>query len=273
MKIGFLKRVGLSCGSFNKYYDMVKSGDTVKYFFLFTLLLGLIVGGISGGLMFASSRDAIRSVFEDCPDFILSDGVLKAEGDMPLTYYDNSGDTFIIVDTRESPDKSYLRSDKNILLISRDSITEYNKNRAPKTLLRFSTIRAVTITQNELFAFRNGLGNFVPFALLLGFIIGKLIAVPVSMIFSALLLSLLALLINHLIRLKMKYSDALATTIYAITLPSILYEGFLTFTGNAERFLFYGVSVVFLFMALFTMKRASRMKREAEEVFPENNNV
>lgn len=266
MKIGFFKRIGISCGGFKQYYNLVKSGGAIQYFIVFSILLGLIAGLISGGLAFSPLKNGINSVFNDCPKFVLSDGILKVEGDMPQTF--ESDDSYVIIDTSGKSNSGYSNTrNKHTYFISQTSIMEYNKNGFSRELVNFNNLKNYTLTEKDFISFRNMLGNSVPILAFFVMILIKLLSVPLAMLFSALVLSLLTLIINAAIRFKMKYSDVLATTIYAITLPTIIYEAIYMFTGEKWRFLFYALSAVFIFTALFTMRRTSRMLRESQEVY------
>lgn len=256
-KLGFFQRIYHSIAGFGKYACFLRqnTGKAVLYL----VILGLLFGVAKVVPQYIESKNwvdtFIKSFGTDVPDFAFENGKLDVKGKMPIVIKGEG--PVIIIDTSGKTDETALDNYDRAILLTSDKMIQ--KNYANKQVIDLSMFSASRITKAEVMAVMPLMKFILVFSMFFGllfFIAGKFL--------SALIISLAGLIINSAMNAGLKYRDIFVLTIYSMTLPMLLGAVFdltlytMPFFWNIFIFLFYAISIVYLWGAINSIKKDNR---------------
>jgi hypothetical protein len=249
-KMGFFPKIYYSIAGFGSYRYFIKQrpGKAVVYLLLLTLILGIvslvpIVSDYNNVI-----NGFINSFDTKVPEFTLKNGELNVEGKMPIII--NDGGSTTIIDTSGKTDESILDNYDNVILITRDKMIQ--KTFANQRVTSFSALQGFTMNKENVKRLLPLLKWGTVLIIIFGtifFICGKFI--------SALLISLIGLIINSSKKAKLTYKAVFQISAYSLTLP--LFVGTLLnlipFNVPYLWLIFYLLSSVYVWGAINSIKR------------------
>lgn len=237
----------------DKYFGAKIAGQSPNAAIRFLIVLMLILGSaylIKGNVSIYSSVKEFRGFMtSDFPDFELKNGVFTCNID--TIYKKESENGAIIIDTHGQSDLQSLNGYDEGMVVTNSQILLKQKSGEIKGY-EFKNIKLDFDKQKLL----NFTGNMLIPIILIFFVLG-LAFVFLSKIIGVLVLSVLALIINAILKGKNKYDTLFRLSIYAIAYPTIL--DYLLDIAGVEvpgfKFVYYGIAVIFLIkMILSTVK-------------------
>ena len=243
--MGFFQKIFHSVAGFGKYRYFIRQrpGKAVVYL----LLLSLILGAVS---LIPVVIDFNKTVSEfivgfdkSVPNFTFENGKLSVEGDMPIIF--GEGSSTLIIDTSSQADESLLNDYDTAVLITSDRMIQ--KTYANKQVTNFSLMQGLRLNRDDV---KRTLPILKLFSVLY-MIIGVIVFICAKFI-SALIASLIGLMINAITGTKLPYRDLFKISVYSLTLP--LFIGTLiNLTGVHIPFLnliFYLIAIAYLWGAI-----------------------
>lgn len=251
---------------FEKFYKNLIDFKIYRYFrketmgsaFLYLLLITLIFGGILTGKTVHSYNTGISKVittFNDkVPDFTLENGQLSVDADMPIKNV--SGNDIMIIDTTNSTSESILDNYASGILLTNDKMIQ-KKVGSQITVTQFSSFGNLKITKTML-------KSYIPFLKLvaIGIAIFEPIWFYIAKLFSALLISLIGLIINAAMDTKLGYGNIYKFSIYSLTV-SIIIKTIIQFFNISVPFFFliyYGIAALWLGLGIREIKKESQLQ-------------
>jgi len=193
-------------------------GKSMRFLLYVMLFIGSVIMIKSEIELYQFSKDATEKLSSKFPDFELKDGRFICEGAMPFIY--NSKDAVFIIDTSGKINSDVLNGYKEGLIITETTIL-YKKSASETRSYDLKEFKNFNITKGrmiELIKFWTVPGLFIIFIVSLFFIyVWKLIGV--------LTLSVIALIINKILKTNMEYEDLFKISVYAIIFPTIINSG------------------------------------------------
>ncbi|MCX7711117.1 MAG: DUF1189 domain-containing protein [Clostridia bacterium] len=253
----FLSKFIGSISNFNSYtvFTKLTVGKAFSYLFLLTVLLGTI-SLIRPVYEFNNGIASFITTFNDqVPDFALQNGKLSVSGKMPITIQD--GNQPIIIDTTDQTPVEVLDQYPQGILVLSDRMIQ--KRVFDTRTTEFSSMAGFSITKADVAGWIPLLKWFsiaiILFGLI-GFFIGK--------IFSALVVSLIALVINSISKANLSYSNLFKISAYALTLPIVLKVLLGLASANVPFFflIYYGLAAFYVGMALKYIKQETLPDQE-----------
>ena len=248
--MGFFQKIFHSVAGFDKYRYFLRQrpGKAVVYL----LLLSLILGALSLiPVVFDYNKTVSEFIVgfdESVPNFTFENGKLSVEGDMPIIF--GEGSSTLIIDTSGQADESILNDYDTAVLITSDRMIQ--KTYANKQVTNFSLMQGVNFDRESVKRVLPILKSLSIFIIIFGvifFICAKF--------FSALIVSLIGLIINAAAGANLPYRDIFKISAYSLTLP--LFIGTLiNLSGVNVPFLslvFYVIAIVYVWGAVSTIKK------------------
>ena len=245
-KVNFIRQFWISITNW-KEYPLLKAqtlGKAFGYLFLITLVFGSI-GLIKPIIEFNDFLEELAVQYQTkVPEFAFGEGALRVDAKMPVVLLDEDNSLFVI-DTSGATAKNILDKYEEGALVTKDKLF-FKHNRYEQREYNFSEFKEVRFTKSDL-------GSWIPYLKWLsflivlfgwgGFMVGKL--------FSALLVSLVGLIIFNSYREQLNFGQIYKLAIYALTLP-ILIKIALDLVGYTLPLfflLYYGLAIVYLVLA------------------------
>lgn len=248
----FFTRVANSIVNFDFYKHVVKerTGKAVSYLLLLTFFLGLLIS-IRPAVEFNEGVSLFINAYEEkVPDFVLKNGELNVQGDMPVTI--ESLGSVIIIDTSGHVDEEVLDKYVSGIFISKHKVVQ--KNLFDKREIDFRQMEDIVLTKSMV----RGWLPFLRLGIIFIFMIMP-IAFIISRFFTALIVSLIGLAINTVLRTNLTFSDLFKLSAYILTLPiiivSILKAG--AIYVPAFWLIYLAISAAYMWKALDTIGRDS----------------
>ena len=248
--MGFFPKIFHSVAGFGKYRYFIRQrpGKAVVYLILLSLVMG-VFSLIPPTKEFNKAVNEFIVNFDKLvPNFTFENGKLSVEGDMPIKL--GEGSSTVIIDTSGQTDESILDNYDNAVLITSDRMIQ--KTYANKQVTNFSLMQSLKFNRDDVKGALPILKAFSVFIIIFGtifFVCGKFI--------SALIVSLIGLIINAARRTRLPFRDVFKISVYSLTLP--LFIGTLiNLTGVNVPFLsliFYLIAVVYVWGAFNTIKK------------------
>lgn len=258
-KMSFLSQFRNSIVSFESYRHFLrqKVGRAVLYLLLLSLILSAVTG-IKVLYDFNYGIDVmIRNFRTEVPNFVLKNGELTVDAPMPY-YVEKDEDFLFVIDTSGKLDESVLNDYPEGIFLSRyEAVLKQNAFEIRK--IDFSSLAGATITKDEVINWLPLLKWLSIFIIVFGFLfyfIGKLL--------SALLISLLGLIMSSAAKFRMEFGDLYKLSIYTLTLPMVI-KALVGLAGiNIPFFwlIYYGIAVFYLWKAIQLLKRDTELKPE-----------
>ena len=249
-KLNFFTKVYYSVTGFEnyRYFIKQKTGRTVVYLLLLSLIIGLIgiiQPVIESNKMITQMTEGIESAV---PDFTFENGKLDVKAQMPLII--GEGGMTIIIDTSGATSESILDSYDNALLILQDRMIQ--KNYANQQVTDFSMLQGFKMDRSDI---RNMLPLIKWFMLLLFIILPPFIIA--GRFLNALFVSIIGMIINSVKNTNLPYRDVFAISAYSLTLPLII-GIILDFAGVnfiISTLVYYLISAIYIWGAISSIKR------------------
>ena len=230
-KTNFFKEALKSIKDLDKYEDFAleKPGTAFKYFLKMLLIFCIIISIFYTYKIVDNMKDIYSNMQNKLPEFSYSQGELKFNSEDAITIEDDK-DSFgnIVIDTNASEDKvnEYKKDKKISLLFLNDKFILLNGNVGQveyKYSDIFSRYNITEFTKQDIINYANGI-NIVYICFSIYFIIFVYLFALyfISIFIDVLILSLLAMIISRLSRIKLKYAPSFNIAIHSITLPIIL---------------------------------------------------
>lgn len=251
--LSFFQKIYFSITSVKKYKYFLgqKTAKAVIYLLLLSLMVSIAVH-ILPIYRFYSVIDVVISRYdENVPEFSFKNGQLDVMSDAPVIVNSVVGPySAIIIDTSGQTDENFLTQYDSAVLLLKDRliIKDYEK----KQYIDYSMTPRIS-------ADKASVKSMLP-AL-------KWLAIPVALIsilfyvgtkfFHVLFISILGVIINWLLKTRLRYRDVLVLSIYSATL-AILLSGLLEFIPFLLVYLWsaiHAISIFYLFGAIADIKR------------------
>lgn len=249
-KINFFTKIYRSVTDFS-FYRLVLKEPSGKAF-LYLLLLSLLFGAIALIEPIVATNKGINIANEfvrnEVPYFVLADGELEVDGDMPIIYED--GSEGIIIDTTGKTDESILDEYERGVYISKYKLIN-KQDRIQKRVIEFSQMKDLNITKDDVMSLLPHARWIIAVILVFGIIgmfLGKLI--------STLLISIIGLIINAMTKAKLEYGNIYKLGIYSITLPTIIKTviNLADITIPYFFMIYYGIVVFYLWKTMIIIE-------------------
>ena len=276
-KVGFFARIKKSIFKFDEYEKFMEEslGKAFKYFFKLILMLSLFV---TIALTYNTIKNVNKTVSQfknEFPEFEIVDGTLNVASENAFELYvEEYNLQFIMDDTKENYEENDYEN--SISLLKNSMVMEMDGYKQEIGYNDIGDISKQTIIDSmkrkELIAF-----YAVMFLVML---LVNFIAYSIVIFFDVVTLSILALIINLFIKTKFKYKDLVKLSIYAITLPIILYMLYLVANiifGTTIKMFDYAydaISYIYVITVMFMLKSdAIKNTQELQKVIEEQKKV
>lgn len=249
-KLGFFAKVYYSIAGFSKYRYFLRqsTGKAVIYLLLISMVLALITI-IPDSLLYNKAMDELATNFNSLiPDFRLADGKLEVSGEMPIII-DGDGAN-IIIDTSPGAEERILNQYDIVILITSDKIIQ--KNFVNKTVRNLSSFQGLVLTRDsikQVLPIMKPIGVIIFIMAGIFFVCGKFI--------SALIVSLIGLIINSIKNTRLSYRSIFKLSVYSLTMPLLLCTilSLLPVRIPFLALLFYVAAVVYMLGAINSIKK------------------
>lgn len=231
------------------YYLKETVGKAILYLLFITLIFGSLnlvrpIIDFNTGI-----KQLTRSFNMNMPDFTLKNGELKVEGNMPIISGDNN--YIFIVDTNGSTGENALDKYNAGVLILKNKIIQ-KQNSFQKNEYNFRDFAGLTLNKSDIQGYIPLLKVINVFIVLfgyIGFFAGKLI--------SALILTLIGLIINISMKAGKDFGALYKLSIYSLTLPIIIKVLLNVINYQIPYFfiIYYGIALFYIWKALSIIKK------------------
>jgi hypothetical protein len=246
----FNNKVFKSITDFSFYENFLAqtTGKAIKYLLLLTITVGVLwlirpIYEFNTGI-----TSIVYSFHNEIPDFTFSNGQLTVEGKMPIIL--ENGDQFFLIDTSGKTDESILKSHENAIFVSRDKLVQ-KKNNFETRNFNFKDLQGMNLTKADV-------ETFLPLLRWINvlIIVFGLLWFFLSKLFSALLLSIIGLILNGIKNANMDFSNLYKLSIYSLTLPVVIKVLCSGFSISIPHFwiLYYTIGSVYLWNAIKVKK-------------------
>jgi len=216
-------------------------GKSLRYLLIIMLFIGSIIMINAGIEIYSFKKDFVQKLETKFPDFELKDGRFLCSGIMPFIY--NSKDEVFIIDTSGKTYKEVLNGYKSGVYISETNI-EYKKSTAETRSYNLSDAKNFNFTKSKLIKVIN---QFTIPGLIFIFLV-SVFFIFVAKLVGVLLLTIIALIINKVLKSEIDYTNIFKISIYAIVLPSIIKFGLGLAKTDIPYFfvLYYGIATFYI---------------------------
>lgn len=276
-KVGFFTRIKKAILKFDEYEKFMEEslGKAFKYFFKLMLVFSLFV---TIALTYNTVKNVNKTVSQfknEFPEFEISDGALNVASEEAFELYvDEYNLQFVMDSTKESYEENDYEN--SIVMLKNSMIMEMDGYKQEIGYNDIGDISKQTIIDSmkskELIAF-----YVVMFLVML---LVNFIVYSIVIFFDVITLSILALIINLFIKTKFKYKDLLKLSIYAITLPVILYmlysvaNVFFGTTIKVFEYAYDAISYIYVITVMFMLKSdAIKNTQELQKIKEEQKKV
>lgn len=235
-----------------KFYKSIKNNKFSRSF-VYLLLLFLIIYFINGTRTFIATRIGVdelaAGMSTNIPEFRLENGEFSFEGEMPY-YISSSSDEAFVIDTTGQVSESILKDVSSGMLITKNMI--YVKRSDIETReFSLTELKGITLTKSKVLEFLPKLSWIVLIFIAFGFIF-----VLGWKLLNALILALLGLVVNAVLKGRLKYNNLLNISIYALTLPMLIQLAVNLYGYPFPRFwvIYWGLSILYVAMAVKSCK-------------------
>jgi hypothetical protein len=213
--LNFFTRIYYSMAGFDNYRYFLRqgAGKAVVYLLLLAMLIGIITyipvfNEINKGM-----DEVILNFDSSVPDFTFSNGELHVTGSMPVKLGEN--DYPIIIDTSDNPDESILEDYDSVMMFTKNKIiqkTYVNRQDTDLTMLK-----GLNITKAQV---KDALPMLKPIGIL--FLIFGIIFFICGKFISALLISIIGMIINSVRKTNLSYQSIFKISVFSLTLPLLV---------------------------------------------------
>lgn len=196
--------------------------ESVGKSMLFLLVVMLFIGSIimiKGEIeLYKYSKEATEKLSTNFPEFELKDGKFICEGVMPYIY--NTSDAVFIIDTSGNTNGAVLDGYKQGMIITETTLL-YKKSASETRSYELNEFKNFNITKARLIEL---IKTWTVPGLVIIFIF-SLLFIYVWKLIGVLTLSVIAIIINKILKMNLEYEDLFKISVYAIIYPSIINSG------------------------------------------------
>ena len=276
-KMGFFTRLKKSIFKFEEYEKFIEEPlkRAFGYFFKLMLIFSLL---ITIALIYTvnSNVKSFRAALEtEFPDFKIENNFLRIEEKDSFEYYFEDYDVQLMLDETQ---ENYIENDYDncLIMLKNSMIVKYSGYTQEIGYNSIDSISKHTII--EFFGTQQWKVLFVYIFLMMLFL--NFISYSIIMILDVVILSILGLIINTFIGTRFKYKDLVKISIYAMTLPIILYLFYIIanilFGTTIKLFeiAYSAISYIYLITVMLMMKSdAIKNMQELQSVLEEQKRV
>ncbi|MEW6182100.1 MAG: DUF1189 domain-containing protein [Bacillota bacterium] len=215
--MGFFTRIKESIFNFDAYPRFAREpfDKAFGYLVLMTLLFGTVFLVYTVIRLNTGISEMVGTFNRSCPDFVLQNGELTVDADMPITIDGGDEDGMIIIDTTGRTDRSVLDKYEQGVFVSRTQVVN-KKNRIETQEMNFSELKGFKITKADVEQWLPNLKFFSVFIIIFG-----LIYMIVAKLLGAVVLGLFSLLISAVQGAGLDYGRGIRISVYALTVPTL----------------------------------------------------
>jgi Protein of unknown function (DUF1189) len=227
--------------SFGASIKVESIGKSMRFLLYVMLFIGSVMMIKAEMGMYQFSKVATEKLGTKFPNFELKDGRFICEGAMPFVY--NAKDILFIIDTSGKTNSSLLNGFKEGIIITETNIF-YKKSASETRSYELNEFSKFNITKGRLIELIN---DWTVPSLVILFIF-CLFFIYVWKLIGVLTLSVIALIINKILKTNLEYQDLFKMSVYAIILPSIIDSGLGIVEVNIPYFwiVYYAIAGFFL---------------------------
>ena len=230
----------------DKYFGAKIKMEDFKKSMIYLLILMLILGGVriievDLGL-YQSTSDLTLFFKVKSPDFEFKDGRFYCFGEMPFIFAEDQ--EIFIVDTSGKTTEDILNKYDSGVYLSATKMV-YKKGSAETRTINLSEYKGINFTRTNLIKLIN---SFTIPILLIVTLIG-LFLIYVFKLIGVFTLSVIALIINKILKTGIDYQNIFKISIYAIALPTVIDLVLDIFKIEIPYFwvIYYGIAIFYLF--------------------------
>ncbi|KQL36252.1 hypothetical protein AN960_16665 [Bacillus sp. FJAT-25509] len=209
-----------------------KFSYAVKYIFLLPLILTVlfILLKFPG---FYHEMTLMKSAFQTkVPEFNLKDGRLTVNSDHPI-YLEKEKNSIFVVDTTGKTTVHILDSYQTGFLVTANEIIQKNQGQTKTTY--FKDFKELSFTKKDLLKWFNLMYIFGILFIVLYYLLGV-----IGMFWSALVASVIGLLLKWIMKAKVEFSQIYLLSVFVVTLPKLL-----NITFSLPFWVFYGIVLIY----------------------------
>ncbi len=278
-KIGFFERIKRSIFNVEKYGEFLleKTRVAVKYFFLLTLIISIILTAVTTYHFGKIVNKAFNYIENDLPGFTYEEGIVNfdsyAEG------YDKENDFYDIIDTNpeisEKQVQEHIKKIKNyksgIIFLTNEIIINQGGELAEYEYTELEKVLGFSIENKE------GLTNTISAMGIQGVVITYFVAGILANYLSNIILyfadilmvCIFGYLVSRIVGIPLNIAKTLSLSIYAMTLSlllSMLYSVVYSFTGFVIQYfsvMYLIIAYIYIIAAILIIK-SDLLKQQAE---------
>lgn len=276
-KIGFFRKIKKSIFNFEEYEKFVEEPlkKSFAYFFKLIAIFSFFVTCVLTYTVNTNVNKIQTALEREFPKFKIENNILSIENQDKFEYYLDDYDLYLIMDQKAETYTGDFNG--NGLIMLKDKMIIRYRGFAEE--IGYNSIGDTSNEKISDFFETNDwkvlLLNMCIVMLLLNFILYSII-----ILLDVFTLSILGLIINTFIRTKLQYKDIVKISIYAMTLPIILYLLYIalnTLFGTTIKFFqiaYSTISYIYLITVMLMMKAdAIKNTQELQKVLEEQKKV
>lgn len=276
-KMGFFTRIKKSIFKFEEYEKFTEEPlkKAFGYFFKLMLVFSLLITIALGFKLNKGIQKYKTAITTEFPKFELKNNVLEIEGQDKFEYYLEDYNLQFIMD---KTGENYTENDyDNCLIMLKDKAVV--KYRGVTQEISYNNLGEIS-NQIMVDFFKTNEWKLMYFNICLAMLILNFILYGVIILLDIFTLSILGLILNILIRTKFSYKDLVKISIYAMTLPIILYLIYIVSnclfgtTIKFFQFAYSTISYIYLITVMLMMKTdIIKNTQELQKVLEEQKKV
>lgn len=276
-KIGFFTRLKKSIFKFEEYEKFIEEPlkRAFGYFFKLMLIFSLFITIALTYTVNNNVKNFTKALKTEFPSFKIENNVLNIEGKDSFEYYFDDYDVNLIIDETQ---ENYVENDyDNCLIMLKNSM--FIKYGGYTQEIGYNNIGNIS-NQTIIGFFETQEWNILYISTCLVMFLLNYMLYSIIILLDVVTLSILGLIINTLIGTRFKYKDLVKISIYAMTLPILLYLLYLisnVFFGTTIKFFqlaYNTISYIYLITVMLIMKSdAIKNMQELQNVLEEQKRV
>lgn len=220
-KLNFLSRFKISSFKIKQYSLLLKDGlnKAIGYALILSLIIGIFLGAIQFTLLTTIEKELKIALEKEEFEFEMNEGVLDFKAS---PYKLEEGGTVIIIDSNKTLNDSEsfrnvtVHKDISTVFVKDGIIVRENGN---EYKLKYTEIPIVNKSINNQEAI-NILNKVKPIKYIV--FIAMIVITYISILFKALVISLIGIISNKMNGSKLKYKDILKISLYSLTVPVLI---------------------------------------------------
>lgn len=277
-KIGFFSRIKKSVFKFEEYEKFIEEPlkKAFGYFFKLIAIFSLLVTIALAYTVNTNVKKIKTAIETDFPRFKVEDNILSIEEQDTFEYYLEDYNIQLIMNDTEV---NYVENDyENCLIMLKDKMVIKYSGYVEE--IGYNNIIGDVSNQIILDFFETNEWKVLYLNICLVMFMLNFMLYSIIILLDVVTLSILGLIINTFIRTKFKYQDILKISIYAMTLPIILYLLYIianTLFGTTIKFFqiaYSAISYIYLITVMLLMKAdVIKNMQELQKVLEEQKKV